>query len=77
MICRPTGSPSSVTPAGTLAAGCPVRLKGKVNGIQPSTETACPAISRGPERPTGNGATAVVGVSNRSKRARNVWASCQ
>src|SRR5271154_1665175 len=28
MICRPTGRPSSVHPAGTLAAGCPVRFAG-------------------------------------------------
>src|SRR5439155_333991 len=34
-------------PAGTDAAGWPVRLKGKVNGIQPSTETCSPSISRG------------------------------
>ena len=64
-------------PAGTLAAGCPVRLKGNVNGIQPSTEIACPPISRGGDWPAGNGATAAVGVSSRSKRSRNVWASCQ
>jgi hypothetical protein len=28
MICRPTGRPSSVQPAGTLAAGWPVRFAG-------------------------------------------------
>jgi hypothetical protein len=28
MICKPTGRPSSVHPAGTLAAGCPVKLRG-------------------------------------------------
>ena len=28
IICRPTGKPSSVQPAGAVAAGCPVRLNG-------------------------------------------------
>ena len=28
MICSPTGKPSSVHPAGAVAAGCPVRLSG-------------------------------------------------
>ena len=32
-ICNPTGKPSDVNPAGTEAAGCPVRLNGYVNGI--------------------------------------------
>src|SRR5271163_2212471 len=30
-ICRPTGKPSAVHPAGTVAAGCPVRFSGYVN----------------------------------------------
>jgi hypothetical protein len=33
-ICRPTGSPSSVNPAGTVAAGWPVKLNGNVNDNQ-------------------------------------------
>ena len=33
-ICNPTGSPSWVNPAGTVAAGCPVKLNGNVNDSQ-------------------------------------------
>ena len=38
---RPTGSPSSSTPTGTVAAGCCVRLKGYVNGVHP-VQRRCP-----------------------------------
>ena len=31
-ICKPTGSRFESSPAGTEAAGCPVRLNGTVNG---------------------------------------------
>src|SRR5207248_10396005 len=76
-ICRPTGRPSAVKPAGTETAGWPVRLNGYVNGIQPSTETDSPSISRGGRPPAANGATAVVGVRRRSKRSENARTSSQ
>lgn len=37
LICSPTGSPSSVQPAGTLIAGWPVRLNGNIAGIRQSS----------------------------------------
>ena len=44
-ICRPTGSPSSDMPQGTLAAGWPMRLMGNVNGRKPQKgSTDRPAI---------------------------------
>src|SRR5207302_43485 len=76
-ICRPTGSPSSVQPAGTEAAGWPVRLNGNVNGIQPRVEAGSPAISRGGAWPAANGRTATVGIRRRSKRSRNACTSRQ
>src|SRR5689334_3235523 len=76
-ICSPTGSPSVVSPAGTDAAGWPVRLNGYVNGIQPSTDTASPSISRGGRPSAANGATAVVGVRSKSKRSENARTSSQ
>jgi hypothetical protein len=66
-----------VKPTGTVAAGCPVRLNGKQNGVQPSGEAGCPFTSLSPGLPTSNGGTATVGVIRRSKRARNRCTSVQ
>ena len=49
-ICRPTGNPSLVKPQGTLAAGCWVRLKGKLNGVH--CIQARPSSSSGDSWPT-------------------------
>ena len=51
-IWRPTGKPSAVRPQGTVQAGWPVRLKGKVKGVQPSRPTGRPATSVGPSMPS-------------------------
>lgn len=32
--CSPTGQPSAVNPAGTLAAGCPLRLNAQVSAVE-------------------------------------------
>src|SRR5258705_377694 len=60
-----------VKPTGTVAAGWPVRLNGKQNGVQPSGEDGWPLTSLSPGLPTSNAGTATVGVISRSKRARN------
>src|SRR3989441_9916266 len=70
-ICSPIGSPSLVNPHGTDAAGCPVRLKGYVNGIHAYGSTRLPAISVGLSRPIGNGGDAVVGGSKRADVPEN------
>lgn len=46
--CAPTGMPASVTPQGTVEAGCRVRLKGYVNGVQP-VRRLCPLPEVGQE----------------------------
>ncbi len=76
-ICSPTGSPALVKPTGTVAAGWPVRLNGKQNGVQPSGEDGWPLTSLSPGLPTSNAGTATVGVISRSKRARNRCTSVQ
>ena len=65
MICSPTGRPSRVKPAGTLAAGWPVRLASAENGVQPDGD----GMPRDQGRPVDverKGRMAAVGVSNRS-----------
>src|SRR5204862_266839 len=76
-IGEPTGSPEAVKPTGTVAAGWPVRLNRYVNGIQPRADAGQPPISSTPPRPASNGATATVGVINKSKRARKRCTSVQ
>ena len=45
MICRPMGSPSELTPAGTDNAGFQQRLANIVNGTLIADETSRPSIS--------------------------------
>src|SRR5258708_29494669 len=53
MMCKPTGNPAPVSPQGIEAAGCWVRLKGKVNGVQLTQLFAFFGVSL----PTSNAAT--------------------
>lgn len=42
-ICNPSGHPSAPTPAGTLTAGCPLRLKAQVRAVEyRSPGPSCP-----------------------------------
>ena len=66
MICSPIGKPSLLNPAGTVAAGCPVKLKGKVKASHLNGGTMLLSIFSGPCTWSWNGGTASVGVSNRS-----------
>jgi hypothetical protein len=55
-----------VKPAGTVAAGCPVMLIGKVKPSHAVFGTNRPSVISGPCMCTGNGGTVRVGVSSRS-----------
>ena len=60
------GSPSRVKPQGTLAAGLPVALNGKLNGVHANRSSASKRPGYGATCPTGNAGTAVAGVRSRS-----------
>ena len=72
MICRPSGSPSAESPAGTEIAGNPARLAGTVN-----TSFRYIAIGSSLCSPMAKAAEGAVGASRqstRSKAAAKSWA---
>ena len=70
MICIPTGSPASVSPAGTEAAGLPVKFSKNVSQKPISGSVLCPFTSSGPfvfpSDAFGTGAQIVTGERIRS-----------
>ena len=58
----PIGKSSFDQPQGIDAAGCPVKLNGKLKGIHPVGETFLPFIFGGNINPNSKAGTAVVGV---------------
>src|SRR5947209_2271320 len=66
------GRPDVVTPHGTEIAGCCVRLKGYVNGVQVCHLRPCQPC--GTSCPASNAGIGRVGVSNKSKCSWN-WDS--
>src|SRR5690349_4964173 len=63
-ICSPTGRPDEVSPHGMDAAGCCVRLNGKLNGVHPVQLVW--SRPEGVSRPVSNAAIGIVGVSRTS-----------
>src|SRR5215211_259161 len=75
-ICRPTGRPS-VNPAGTEAAGWPVKLTGYVRHHPRRGSTFSPLTFEGPRvlpsSALSKGGTARVGVTSRSYLSKRSW----
>src|ERR1044071_3851305 len=68
-IGEPTGNPSLVKPQGMLAAGCCVRLNGKLNGVH--CIHALPSSPIGESWPASNAGVATEGVRRKSYRSMN------
>ena len=60
-----------MNPQGTLAAGLPVALNGKLNGVHAKRSSASKRSGSGATWPTGNAVTAVAGVSRKSYFSKN------
>src|SRR4051794_14055335 len=80
MICRPTGSPSDVDPAGTEMAGFQHRLASIVKGVDiAGCFVSTPPITDGGGPSAANAGTAVVGhstMSTSSKMRAQSYSSC-
>src|SRR5262245_34165256 len=63
-ICNPIGMPAAVNPAGTVAAGWPVKLNGYENDAHGNQSHACWGKCAGFSRPTSNAVTETLGVSS-------------
>ena len=74
-ICRPTGRPALVVPHGTDAAGCWVRLNGRLNPAQ-LCQRSLPHPS-GTSRPAPNGGTAAFRTSPLDPQARALVAAIE